>query len=240
MNTTLAAITVAVLVALAVMRRNGGAVVPYDPGQDPEPLPVEPDWSSWITDGITSTVTTDNDTQTTSFFEDAIVAFTPTTYSATGASPAVEGANLRAFLDMIAFAEGTSGPEGYRTMFGGGLMDSFVDHPRKFFSFTNSKGQTLSTSAAGRYQFLSRTWDELKAKLKLVDFGPASQDAAAIELIRQRGALNDVKAGRVVQAVAKVRSIWASLPGAGYSQPEKSITSLIAAYQSAGGNVLTA
>ena len=50
-------------------------------------------------------------------------------------------ANERAFLDMIAYAEGTTGPDGYRVMFG---------HPRQYFAFTDQAGRTLKTSAAGR------------------------------------------------------------------------------------------
>jgi lysozyme len=95
---------------------------------------------------------------------------------------------------------------------------------------------TYST-AAGRYQFLARTWDTLKRRLNLPDFGPDSQDAAALELIRERGALSDVQAGRVAVAVGKVQKIWASLPGAGYSQPERSINQLTAAYVRAGGTL---
>ena len=66
---------------------------------------------------------------------------------------------------------------------------------------------------------------------------PASQDAAAIELIREAGALGDVRAGRFDEAVAKVRGIWASLPGAGYAQPEKSLESLRLAFLNAGGSL---
>lgn len=149
----------------------------------------------------------------------------------------IAAANEAAFLDMIAYAEGTAGPDGYRTMFGGGLFDSYADHPRVLHSFTDKIGRQLKTSAAGRYQFLARTWDELQRKLDLPDFGPASQDSAALELIRQRGALADVRAGRVAEAVAKVAPIWASLPGAGYHQPERKLTQLLAAYQASGGNI---
>lgn len=145
--------------------------------------------------------------------------------------------NERAFLDMIAYAEGTSAPEGYRMMFGGGLFNSYADHPRVLHDFTNKVGQRLKTSAAGRYQFLARTWDELQRKLDLPDFGPASQDAAALELIRQRGALADVRAGRVAEAVRKVAPIWASLPGAGYNQPERKLTQLLQAYTAGGGAI---
>lgn len=145
--------------------------------------------------------------------------------------------NERAFLDMIAYAEGTAGPNGYRTLFGGTTFASFADHPRQSFQFTNKAGQTLRTTAAGRYQFLARTWDELAKKLNLADFSPANQDRAALELIRQRGALRDVQAGRIQTAISKVAPIWASMPGAGYNQPERKISNLLASYAQAGGQL---
>jgi lysozyme len=146
-------------------------------------------------------------------------------------------ANRRAFLDAIAWAEGTSGPNGYRTLFGGNLFDSFADHPRRSFSFKDRAGRRLTTTAAGRYQFLARTWDTLRDRLSLPDFGPDSQDAAALELIRERGALADVDAGRFAAAVGKVKRVWASLPGAGYAQPERRADELAAAYIAAGGTI---
>ncbi len=175
--------------------------------------------------------------QTTSTLEDIAVSLTPSTYNAANVSYDQASANTAAFLDMLAYSEGTSGPDGYSTLFGGGLCDNLDAHPRQYFSFTNSLGVTLRTSAAGRYQFLARTWDALQASLQLPDFGPASQDAAALELVRQRGALADVQAGRIVQACAKCAPIWASLPGAGYHQPERKISQLLAAYQSGGGQL---
>ena len=38
-------------------------------------------------------------------------------------------------------------------------------------------------------------------------------------------------------AVAKVAPIWASLPGAGYAQPERKLPALLASYTQAGGNL---
>lgn len=155
--------------------------------------------------------------------------------------------NIDAFLKMIRFAEGTSGPNGYRTMFGGGLFNDYADHPRKAHQFTDGDGRRLWTTAAGAYQFMAvspiptggrtkvDTWDRLKRKLGLLDFGPESQDRAALELIDECGALADVRAGRFAVAVGKVRKVWASMPGAGYSQPEKSINKLAAVYAEAGG-----
>lgn len=182
-------------------------------------------------------------------WETAIVNIDPRNHIAPSTAPSEQAANLRAFLDMIAYAEGTAGQvdDGYRTMFGYRTFDSYADHPRQAVQFTDGAGRKLWTSAAGRYQFMAisplpsgastkvDTWDRLRRDLGLPDFSPASQDAAAVELIRQRGALNDVYAGRFDDAVAKVAPVWASLPGAGYSQPERKLTSLRAAYREAGG-----
>lgn len=157
--------------------------------------------------------------------------------------------NIGAFLFMIRTAEGTAGPNGHRTMFGGRLFDGWGDHPRIAHRFTDKAGRQLWTSAAGAYQFMAvspipgggstrvDTWDRLQARLGLPDFGPASQDAAAVELIREAGALADVRAGRFDAAVSKVRRIWASMPGAGYSQPEKSLDALRIAYLNNGGTL---
>ena len=93
---------------------------------------------------------------------------------------------------------------------------------------------------SGRYQILARTWDGVRRKLGLSDFTPASQDAAAVELIRERGALADVQAGRTVRAIGKVAKVWASLPGAGYNQPERQLSALMQAYASAGGSTTEA
>ncbi len=158
-----------------------------------------------------------------------------------------ERSNINAFLWMIRVAEGTDGPNGYRMMFGKALFTSWADHPRRAVQFVNKLGKKLWTSAAGAYQFMAispttggkktsvNTWDRLKAKLGLPDFSPDSQDAAAVELIREAGALADVIAGRFDQAVNKVRGIWASMPGAGQAQREVALAELRGAFVRAGG-----
>lgn len=138
--------------------------------------------------------------------------------------------NIRAFLIMIQYAEGTYGKDGYKRLYGGGSFNDFAKHP-------NSK-QTkwgITSTAAGAYQILSKTWNEIQPKLGLPDFSPASQDKAAIELIRRRKALDDVYAGRFALAIAKCRKEWASLPGAGYGQNEKNVQNLLAVIKVAGG-----
>jgi muramidase (phage lysozyme) len=158
-------------------------------------------------------------------------AFTPAGgYLMTQLNAALGSPNTRAFLDMIAFAEGTDGPDGYRMLFGGGLFDSFADHPRLVV-----RRSGYASSAAGRYQILRRTWDDVQRVLKLPDFSPGSQDVAAVFLLRRRGALSHVLAGRFDRAVDASRKEWASLPGAGYGQPERRLADLRDRYRAAGG-----
>jgi muramidase (phage lysozyme) len=142
--------------------------------------------------------------------------------------------NLRAFLDMIAVSEGTKGhgDDGYNVIVGGDLFTGYADHPRRVVTLNR---QGLKSSAAGRYQILARYFDAYKAQLKLPDFSPASQDAIAVQMIRERGAMADILAGRFSAAVHKVRNVWASLPGAGYGQRENELADLRVAYMQAGG-----
>lgn len=148
------------------------------------------------------------------------------------------GENVRAFLDMIAFSEGTDNGRqrtknrGYDVIVGGRLFTDYRDHPRVLVSLPR---YGIKSSAAGRYQFIRRTWDGLAKKLHLPDFSPASQDRACIELLRQRRALDAVVAGDFARAVELCRKEWASLPGAGYGQHEQKLDRLAAAYRNAGG-----
>ena len=153
------------------------------------------------------------------------------------------GSNVSAFLAMIGASEGA----GYQTLYAGGTFDDFSDHP----ALLGWPGVPLTTeqcsgagmaagcvsTAAGRYQIIKPTWKALKVKLGLPDFSPASQDAAAVELIRQAGALELVNAGDFDSAVAKCRRTWASLPGAGYAgQGTRSIAWVRSQYEAAGGS----
>ena len=150
------------------------------------------------------------------------------------------GKNVCAFLDMIAYSEGTdngrqrTNHNGYDVLVGGGLFTGFADHPRKLVALPKLG---IKSTAAGRYQLLSRYYDAYKKQLGLKDFSPLSQDLIAIQQIRERRALPLIQAGQLEQAVRQVRNIWASLPGAGYGQHEQKIANLLAAYRNAGGTV---
>jgi len=148
---------------------------------------------------------------------------------------ALASTNVRAFLVMIRHGEGTSDEDGYRRMFGGKLFDSFADHPRQVRTYALKKGGTLTSSAAGAYQFLTRTWDGLVRQWGFEDFSPHNQDLGAIALILGRKALDDVIAGRFDAAVAKCNKEWASLPGSPYGQPTTTLAKAREIYEQAGG-----
>lgn len=144
--------------------------------------------------------------------------------------------NLRAFLDMIAKSEGTwgKGDNGYDVMVGGRYFSSYKDHPRVLVNLPKLK---IKSTAAGRYQILARYYDHYKKQLDLPDFGPVSQDKIAIQLIKECNALDDIEAGRIVSAISKCKSRWASFPAAGYGQHEQKIETLVSAYLDAGGGL---
>lgn len=146
--------------------------------------------------------------------------------------------NMAAFLKVIRAGEGTSDPDGYRRMFGGELFDSFKDHPRKLHTCQTKHGP-LSSTAAGAYQFLVRTWDELVKVYHFEDFSPKCQDEAAVALIDRRSAAKDVIGGHFDAAIRKCRKEWASLPGAGYNQPERTLAQALEVYAAAGGEIST-
>lgn len=134
---------------------------------------------------------------------------------------------VRAFLDTIRYGEGTADAGGYSRIVGGGSFADFSDHPRRAVYLPK---YGIYSTAAGAYQIIVPTWDRIKAKLGLTDFTPASQDRAALELIREKGAIEDVRAGNFETAVAKVRKVWASMPGAGYGQAEIAMAKYKAIY----------
>lgn len=137
--------------------------------------------------------------------------------------------NERALLDTIRLPEGTSGPQGYNTMFTGKTFSDLSRHPRQL-----NRSNGLQSDAAGAYQFLSTTWDGAAKELGLRDFSPASQDLAALHLIRRRGVDPDKPLTR--EALAKLAPEWASLPTmqgkSYYGQPVMAADKLLSYYQS--------
>ena len=153
---------------------------------------------------------------------------------------ALSSPNVQAFLAVIRHGEGTSDAAGYGRLFGGASFTDFQDHPQKPQTFKLKDGQILTSSAAGAYQILTRTWKGLVAQYGFTDFSPASQDQAAVALIAGRNALADVLAGRLDLAIQKCAKEWASLPGSPYGQPTISLAKAFQIYQDAAGIVFSA
>ncbi len=170
-------------------------------------------------------------------------------YAAQGkVTQSMEETNVQAFLSLIRYAEGTDRrADPYRVTYGySHTIQDLSDHPVVTGEWSGKTlpdamcrgagfGPGCISTAAGAYQFLSSTWKTCQRALGLPDFGPESQDRAAIYLIERRGALDDVRSGRIAEALQKCRREWASLPGAGYGQGERSLDSLLARFEQAGG-----
>lgn len=137
-------------------------------------------------------------------------------------------AERRALLNTIRYAEGTwvgGREEGYRVIYGGGRVERLDRHPEI------TVRRRYVSAAAGAYQFLPATWKEASRQLGLTDFGPRSQDQAALHLIEKRGALTRFDArGLTGDVLARLAPEWASLPasdgGSWYGQPVKTVAEL--------------
>ena len=144
----------------------------------------------------------------------------------------------KAFLDMLAWSEGTDNGRqktrnhGYDVIVGGELFTDYSDHPRKLVTL-NPK---LKSAGARRYQLFplvgclpQAAWPERLLSEK-------SQDAVALQQIKERGALPMIDRGDIRQAIDRY-VISGLLPGAGYGQFEHKADSLIAKFKEAGGTV---
>ncbi len=148
--------------------------------------------------------------------------------------------NRAAFLQMIALSECGAAllaetDNGYNVVVGATASNptTFSDystHPRIYVAAYNS-------TAAGRYQINWPTFQTLERQTGLSDFSPATQDAMALQLCANKGALADIDAGNIAAAIAKCAPVWASLPGYTYGQHTNAQSTLLAWYQQAGGAI---
>ena len=148
--------------------------------------------------------------------------------------------NVNAFLYMIRSCEhryptDVVNDECYEIFYGGTRFVDLSDHPvitgelapvplpDHMCKAAGLKTPCYST-AAGAYQFIRPTWTRLRNKLGLDDFGFASQDRAALELLRETGVVDLIEEGEIENAIRKASKVWASLPGNHYQQNPKAMT----------------
>lgn len=148
-----------------------------------------------------------------------------------------ESPGILAMLDAIAYAEFRFNPEStnsdaYKTIFDYLYFTSFKGHPRR-----ENCSRGICSDAAGRYQFLSSTWDtyqeflstrpvpEIKwLKGRLPDFSPESQDKMAIFALWYRYGYESLKVirmgdnGTLDRITRNLAVEWASLPGSPHGQ----------------------
>lgn len=147
--------------------------------------------------------------------------------------------DINAFLWMIRACEhryprDVVNDDCYEIFYGGQRFSDLSDHPvitgelapvplpEHFCRAAGLKSPCFST-AAGAYQFIRPTWTRLRNKLGLDDFGFASQDRAALELLDENGITSLIEDGEIEAAIKKASRIWASLPGSTAQQNPKAL-----------------
>ena len=151
-----------------------------------------------------------------------------------GLKDALEIPNVTAFLKAIRLGEGTEDEAGYYRIVGGGTFTDVSHHPniRVFIPRYN-----VYSTAAGAYQIIRPTWNNLQHQYGFVDFSPECQDEAAVALIAGRKALDNVIDGEFEDAVSKCSAEWASLPGSTAGQRTEAFADVLKVYTDNGGTI---
>lgn len=141
---------------------------------------------------------------------------------------------VRAFLGTIAKAEGTY--DSYDMVVydaaGRGSITDFSRHPN-IARTRKIRGKDTTSTAAGRYQIISKTYKGLAKKTGRTDFTPQSQDLNAVELLRETGAIAALQRGDFDAAAAAAGTQWAGMPGVlgkKHDQPQRTLAKVRAEY----------
>ena len=121
---------------------------------------------------------------------------------------------------------------GYDVIVGGELLPRLLRSPSQTCHARRSSNQQAPDAyqllPVGGMPTIGEAWPE--------DFSK-SQDAVALQQIKERGALPMIDRGDIRQAIDRCSNIWASLPGAGYGRFQDKADSLIAKFKEASGTV---
>lgn len=123
--------------------------------------------------------------------------------------------NIKKFLLLISETEGTDKhKKPYNCLFTHKYFEGYTTHPNKVIT-----SGSIKSTAAGRYQILKRTFDDLKG----TSFTPEAQDELAVKLLKRRNAYSLALNGKFREAILKCNREWASLPESPYGQPTHSM-----------------
>lgn len=139
----------------------------------------------------------------------------------------------KALHDSIAFAEGTEGrggKDGYNVGYAYKLFASCARHPN-----VNTCAGSYCSTASGRYQFLTSTWNETARAINAPNFEPENQERGAQHLVlKVRKAIvpdnRALTATEFSNVMKKISWEWASLPPGRYGQPMKTEATMRADY----------
>lgn len=135
----------------------------------------------------------------------------------------------------------------YDVLYGGGRFEGYADHPwGDLYEWRGGSVKRVDSprwsqvpvivsgankgdrsTAAGRYQIMSRTWVQNRDSFGLPDFAPDSQDKFAFLLLRQAGALRDYERGDLAGAIRKAARLWTSLPTSTTGESQLSMSQAI-------------
>lgn len=155
----------------------------------------------------------------------------PIDHSADDSTPIINygsdmSGNIDAFLAVIREGESSNN---YSALVGGGSFTDFSHHPATAPITFKGVG---NSHAAGAYQFQPGTWTGVASRIGAIDFGKYWQDQGAIELLRERGAYDDIANGDIASAVGKLKSEWQM-----FTQSKWSVNTVVAHFGEYGGSV---
>ncbi|WP_017295623.1 glycoside hydrolase family 24 protein [Geminocystis herdmanii] len=134
---------------------------------------------------------------------------------------------IRALMRTISASE-SNGKYPYALIYGGKHIHSFEQHPNKCVSIEIGVNRGKCSTAAGRYQFLTSTWEEKARKYHpeakkhryeiVYSFEPEYQDIVVYRWLKDHHQwdveiLTLLKQDRVEEVLAKLSGVWTSLGG---------------------------
>ncbi|PZO55216.1 MAG: glycoside hydrolase [Phormidesmis priestleyi] len=146
---------------------------------------------------------------------------------------------LRALMRTISAAESNTA-DPYRLLYGGDRVKDLSVHPDECVRIVNGPNQDDCTTAAGRYQFLTTTWEAEAARYhpdrptwyemwQQPSFEPEYQDAVVYGWLADKSAWGEdiaqrLQAGDINQVLELLSGTWTSL---GYGIEDNSMSALL-------------